>query len=207
MNSFNPLFISMMGLMGCAQTDCTGPECADTRAIDLTDGFEAARTVLEGEGIRLPKETEILVRDEIDADLRERCELTAVMAVRWSFNPNDFDGLIISREGEALADVDGRFAPARPDLGAFAGGYTVVPPDRDDGGLKRDLDPTSARMDGTIGGAYTSDNRFAGAISRGENPLPVRGVWIASHQGGGYAVGAVLSCEAVESDPDVEAQR
>jgi hypothetical protein len=207
MNSFNPLFISMIGLMGCAQTDCTEPACADTRDIELADGFEAARTVLEGEGIRLPKETEILVRDEIDPDLRERCELTAVMAVRWSFNPNDFDGLIISSDGEALADVDGRFAPARPDLGAFAGGYTVISPDQDDGDRKGNFEPTNERMDGTIGGAYTGDHRFAGAISRGENPLLVRGVWIASHQGGGYAVGAVLSCEAVESDPDVKAQR
>ena len=130
MRQFNLLFLSALSLTACGQTDCEDADCAttpDARNSSFGQGFEEAKRELEADGIRLPEDADRRVKDEIEDELRDQCEVLAIMASRWTGDTNDFDGVILSRGGRVLADVDGRFAPFNPEFGVLAGGYTVTP--------------------------------------------------------------------------------
>ena len=169
--------------------------------------------------------------DEIEPDLKKRCEIIAYMAARWHADGNSYDGLILSRNGGTLADIDGRFAGVRGNHGVFAGGYTVTwngavdpietDPVRSDDEVTADVerdewkstepvepigpvDPPGGAK-GTMAGHYTgTPQAFAGTISRGADLLPLRGMWRATDEEGGYALGAVLYCnDGTEDGPIV----
>jgi hypothetical protein len=227
MRPLNAIFSAALTITGCQPTDCGEADCSGTPLdprIDFEPGFEEAKRELESEGIRLPDDSDERVADQIDEGLRERCEVMAYMAARWHADGTSYDGVIISRRGPVVADIDGRFAPHREDQGVFAGGYTVswdttaeprdpkpVRPDGDDRStVDTDRDeerdewkstpssgPTDApsSIQGTMGGHYSGTQQtFAGTISRGTDLLPVRGMWGATDRNGGYALGAVLDC-------------
>lgn len=224
MRPLNAIFSAALTITGCQPTDCGEADCSgdplDPR-IALDPGFEEAKRELEREGIRLPDDSHGRVTDEIDDGLRERCEVMGYMAARWHADGTSYDGVIISRRGPVVADIDGRFAPSRENQGVFAGGYTVswdatagpVDTDRDEDRGEWKPTPSSGPADtppitqGTMGGHYSgTPQTFAGNISRGTDLLPVRGMWKATDRNGGYALGAVLDCTDNTEDRPVEVE-
>lgn len=227
MRPSNAIFAAALTVTGCQPTDCADADCGEDPLdprIAFDPGFEEAKREIESEGVRLPKDSDERVTDEIDRDLLERCEIVAYMAARWHADGTSYDGVILSRRGRAVADIDGRFAPVRDNLGVFAGGYSVswgpsmdpietdpVRPGEDDD-AREDTDSDADRdewkstpsteptgtppsIKGTMGGHYSgTPQTFGGNISRGPDLLPVRGMWKATDRNGGYALGAVLNC-------------
>jgi hypothetical protein len=203
MRQFNLLFLSTLTLTGCDQADCEDADCAttpDARVMNFGQGFEEAKRDLEADGTRLPEDADRRVDDEIENELRDRCEVLAIMASRWTGETNDFDGIILSQGGRVLADVDGRFSPFKTEFGVLAGGYTVTDPMETDV-AEVDRLPAPDGIGGPIGGVYKGDHSFTAAISHGAISLPIRGMWKRTSPAGGYALGVILSCDHEDGDP------
>jgi len=183
MRPINLLSIWTFTFMGCGQLECADADCG----VDPSDGLpytsiglEEAKQELQDRGVRLPEDADTIITRSIEDRLHRDCDVIAIMATVWGNGTNDFDGVIIGTKGEITADVDGRFAHHRADQGVFAGGYTG---------------PTDEISMETIGGVYRGDHSFSGAVSRGGQFLPVRGMWQQTTETGGFALGLILACD------------
>jgi len=223
-----PLFLLptfALAVTGCGSTDCLSADCGvdspDNSGSVLDTAFSEAKKALESEGGSLPADTRATLTTAISrADVQD-CDLVGIMAVRWFGDGNEFDGLLLNLDGFPVADVDGRFAPARNNLGVFAGGYTpfedgTEPPiictgepepaagdDVTSGsgcGVKADPESIEPYTTQPIGGTYRGDRTFRGALTRGLTAMPVHGAWMATHENGGIAIGAILECDDSTDD-------
>ncbi len=212
---------------GCGTTDCLNADCgvepADSDSA-LDTAFAEAKKNLEHGYSPLPRDTRSVLNASLARADDRACDLVGVMAVRWFGEGNEFDGLLLNLDGLPVAEVDGRFAPATNTLGVFAGGYTtfedaIEPPEictadpapASDGDLTKGegcaVDPATDSGDfyttAPVGGTYRGDRTFRGALTRGPTAMPVYGAWMATHEGGGIAVGAILQCHEPSHDEPI----
>ena len=140
--------------LGCAQTRCLDADCtlepeANSTLIDA--GLVEAKAVMADAGTVVSEATLVRIQSAINARPID-CEVMAIMAVRWGYQANDFDGFILSPTGEIVATTDGYFAPVRPKLGVFAGtiedGNPYTDPIVTQGPNEPDIDPNDQRLKG-----------------------------------------------------------
>ena len=72
------------------------------------------------------------------------------MAARWGYGSNDFDGFILSPNGNIRATTDGRYAPVRPKLGVFAGAITLGGPGTDPPSDPVEPEPDITKTDASV---------------------------------------------------------
>jgi len=222
--SLFPIYVAGCGSTACLDADCS-TDALDTKEI-IDMGFTQATKAIEDEVVTVPADARAKLDLALATLSTEDCIPVAFMAARWTVHNNEFDGLLLKPNGVPVADVDGRFAPAHPDFGVFAGGYTPFEDDpkvivceedpeigdkpdvADAGGCVITPEPTDYPYSSPIGGTYLGNHTFSGSLMRGATALPVNGVWMATDEAGGIGIGVILACDekfdetAPSVDPD-----
>lgn len=186
--------------VGCAQTRCLDADCAlepEPNSSLIDAGLLEAQAVIADTGTVVSEVTLSRIQSAIDSR-PTGCEVVAIMAVRWGYQANDFDGLILSPAGEIVATTDGYFAPVRPKLGVFAGTieegspYTdpVVLPDSNE----PEVDPVDQGMKGDASDSLIGTEPMPAPPDEQEEPSMLNhslgGAYKADHTFSGAVSGA-----------------
>ncbi len=213
---------------GCADLKCLEPDCAlEPGKPDPTvdAGLVEARALIEDAGTTVSHSTLTRLQAAID-DREDHCEVVAIMAARWGYGSNDFDGFILSPNGNIRATTDGRFAPVRPRLGVFAGAITLGGPGTDPPTEPIEPEPDTTKTDAmvetaedapvlsspveppdaspvtfSLGGTYRSNQTFSGTTQGANGTLPVVGVWTPLDEEGGFAIGVFVESSSDGTRP------
>jgi len=219
------IYVTGCGSSACLDADCSADPLDTKEMIDM--GFLEATKAIEDGVVTVPSDARSKLDLALEALPTEDCVPVAFMAVRWTGHHNEFDGLLLKPNGLPVAEVDGRFAPARPDLGVFAGGYTpfedddpkvIICEETSASGSKPDSmdaddcvvtpEPIGTPTTSPIGGTYLGNQTFSGSLARGATALPIEGVWMATDETGGIGIGVILACDdkvegaPIQTDPD-----
>jgi hypothetical protein len=228
MNLKHTLLLLLATSFGCANPRCIEPDCAlDPGEGDppVDAGLVEARALIEDAGTLVSPRTLTRLQTAID-DREDHCEVVAIMAARWGYGSNDFDGFILSPNGNIRATTDGRFAPVRPRLGVFAGAITLGGPGTDPPSEPIEPEPDIRKTDAmvetaedapvlsspveppdaspvtfSLGGTYRSNQTFSGTTHGPHGKLPVVGVWKPLDDEGGLAIGVFVKSSSDSMKP------